>query len=112
MRRPKIFHDIIVLIDGSDSYNNKVCIDGKVDGAEAFTATQRMIDRVLLPGLRDRLGDERATFTMVQFSGIKQLEHCYQPGSGGLTEDGLMHYKIEIEPCTLEAAERTVSYSF
>ena len=66
-----------------------------------------MIDQVLLPGLRKKLGD-RATFTMVQFSGIRQLEHCYEPGSGGVTVDNLQHYKIEIAPCTLEAAERMV----
>ncbi|CBY24326.1 unnamed protein product [Oikopleura dioica] len=106
----KPFHDIIVVIDGSDSFNNKVCIDGKTDGGEAFHATQKMIDQVLLPGLRQNIGDDRATFTIVQFSGIKQLEHCYEPGSGGVTVDDLLHYKIEIEPCSLEAAQRTIFY--
>ena len=67
-----------------------------------------MIDQVLLPGLRRNIGDKRATFTMVQFSGIKQLEHCYEPGSGVITVDDLLHYKIEIEPCALETAQRTV----
>merc|ERR1712003_345943 len=55
---------------------NKVSIDGKIDAGDAFESTQELIDSDLLPGLEAKLGS-RATFSLIQFSGIKQLAKVY-----------------------------------
>ncbi|CAG5077202.1 Oidioi.mRNA.OKI2018_I69.PAR.g8652.t1.cds [Oikopleura dioica] len=108
--QPKPEYDVLVLIDGSDSYNNKVSINGEIDAGDAFEATQEIIDSDLIPGLQQKLGD-RATFRLLQFSGIKQLEGAYKPGSGGAAgTSGLLHYKEEVAKTSLDRATRQ-SYS-
>jgi len=104
---PKPKYDILVLIDGSDSYNNKVCIDGKIDAGDAFESTQELIDSDLIPGLEAKLGS-RATFSLVQFSGIKQLAKVYNaPGDGSAGSSGLKHYQVEVEKTSLANARRS-----
>lgn len=103
-------YDVLVLIDGSDSYNNKVCIDGKIDAGEAFESTQELIDSELIPGLEAKLGS-RATFALWQFSGIKQLAKVYNaPGDGSAGTSGLKHYQVEVAKTSLANARRS-SYS-
>ena len=104
------FYDVLVLIDGSDSYNNKVSINGKINAGEAFNATQQIIDSDLLPGLENKVGD-RATLAIIQFSGIKQLTKNYTPGSGGIacTSGTLKHYQEEVAPTSVSKAYRNVS---
>jgi len=97
--------DVICLVDGSDSYNNKVNVRGKIEEGEAFDETNLLIKEKLVPDLARALKD-RGTFTLVQFSGVKQLEKSYKPGSDGQTGTaGLQHYKIEVE--TVPLNERT-----
>jgi hypothetical protein len=104
--KPKPQYDILCLIDGSDSYNNKVCIDGNIDAGDAFESTQEFIDSDLLPGLEAKLGS-RATFSLIQFSGIKQLAKTYAaPGDGSAGTSGLKHYQVEVEKTALANAYR------
>jgi len=93
--------DIVCLVDGSDSYNNKVSVGGKIEEGDAFYETNRLISEDLVPGLAQALGG-RATFTLIQFSGVKQLEKSYTPGKDGETGTaGLKHYNIECPPTYL-----------
>lgn len=93
--------DVIVLVDGSDSYNNKVSINGKIEEGDAFFETNKLVSEELLPGLAQALGG-RATFSLIQFSGVKQLEKSYAPGADGETGTaGLKHYNIEQPPTFL-----------
>merc|ERR1712176_223253 len=92
--------EVVVLVDGSDSYNNKVNINGKMEEGDAFAETNNFIDTHLVPGLASALGD-RCAFALVQFSGIKQLEKDYTPGSDGEAKSGLKHYNIEQAPTSI-----------
>jgi len=103
--------DVVCLVDGSDSYNNKVAIGGKIEEGDAFEETNGFIESELVPGLIQALG-ARATFTLVQFSGIKQLEKDYKPGSGGVAGSGLAHYNIEQEPTGLAEGMSTRAFNF
>lgn len=103
-------YDILVLIDGSDSFNNKVCINDKIDAGDAFESTQEFIDSDLIPGLEAKLGS-RANFSLIQFSGIKQLAKVYNaPGDGSAGSSGLKHYQVEVDKTSLANAARK-SYS-
>jgi len=98
--------DVIVLVDGSDSYNNKVSVRGQMEGGEAFSETVSMIQDRLAPGLNKALKN-RGTITIVQFSGVKQLEKNYVPGSGGETgTSGLKHYNVELDSTKLGDSNR------
>lgn len=103
--------DVVVLVDGSDSYNNKVSVGGKIEEGDAFEETNRLIETDLVPGIQSALGN-RATFTLVQFSGIKQLEKKYVPGSAGEASAGLKHYNIEQEPTFIGEGTSTGSFNF
>ena len=102
-------YDITVVVEGSDSFNHTVAMDGKIDGGEGFTATQMLMQSDLLPGLQRRLGS-RATFSFIQYSGIKQLAKSYKaPGSGTAEmKSGLKHYQVEIGRTSLAGAKRSV----
>jgi hypothetical protein len=102
-------YDITVLIDGSDSFNNSVPTNGGVE--ESFTAIQKLIKTDFISSLEQRLGS-RATFSFIQYSGIKQLAKSYKaPGSGWADKKfGLKHYQVEIEKTTLAGAKRSVCY--
>jgi|ERR1712062_962567 len=52
--------------------------------------------------------DNRATATVVQFSGIKQLESQYQPDSDGWADPNktLRHYKVESGPSVINSSYR------
>jgi hypothetical protein len=94
--------DLIMLVDGSDSFNNKVTMpsakgtDEVLEG-EAFDETKSWTHYVATSVLGSNLAG-RSTFTVIQFSGIKPLEKSYKPGNNGLTgTEGLKHYNIEYE---------------
>ena len=59
-----------------------------MEEGDAFAETNNFIDTHLVPGLASALGD-RCAFALVQFSGIKQLEKDYTPGSDGEAKSGL-----------------------
>jgi hypothetical protein len=104
--------DVVCLVDGSDSYNNKVSIGGKIEEGDAFEETNRFIGSELVPGLAQALGG-RSTFTLVQFSGVKQLEKTYTPGADGETgTSGLKHYNIEQAPTFLSEGMSTGQFNF
>ena len=70
-----------------------------------------MIETDLVPGIQSALGN-RATFTLVQFSGIKQLEKKYVPGSDGEASAGLKHYNIEQAPTFIGEGTQTGEFNF
>ena len=99
---PSTFHDIIILIDGSDSFNDK----------NGFADAQRLINSDLIPMLQNKLGS-RASVTIIQFSGIKAGTSSYKPGSGGKdTNSDYMHYIVEQDCVPLENAVREVNFRF
>ena len=54
-----------------------------------------------LPWIPDNLPNH--TLTLIQFSGIGQLETFYKPGSFGKTEvEGCYMYNIELETCCVD----------
>ena len=109
--------DLIFLIDGSDSFN-------KINKGKNFHATlascfvaeiyfsdgrfettyHRVLKAVIddfLPWIPDNLPNH--TLTLIQFSGIGQLETFYKPGSFGKTEvEGCHMYNIELETCCVD----------
>ena len=88
--------DIIILVDGSDSYNNKAKVSGSITEGSAYQGTLECIARDFIPGLAAK---ENTNLGVIQFSGVKQLESSYQPGSGGDTGvNGLAHWKWVIKP--------------
>ena len=108
-KRPE--YDITVLVDASDSYNNKVFIDGKEGNDKAFIETQKLIDSKLIEKLQKKLGN-RATFELIQFGGIKQLTPSYIPGSGGdAGSAGLRHYQVDVAKTSLDRASRRGRYA-
>ena len=61
----------------------------------------RAIDTVLIPGLKSNVGAS-GTFTLIQFSGVHQLEGSYVPGKNGdAGYDGIKHYNIEQAPAPI-----------
>lgn len=100
---PQAEYDVFVLLDASDSFNNKVTMGGRVEADDAFRASQQLINSHLIRGLEEKLGS-RASYSFIQFSGHKQLEGSYKPGSGGKAVDELDHYRWEITNSTLRDA--------
>lgn len=88
---PKPLLEIVLMVDGSDSYNNKV---GDREGV-AFVKTMEKVGD-LIRGIEDS-----AVVSIVQFSGVKKLEKDYVPGSGGKVK-GLDMYTIECQPTLLK----------
>ena len=104
--KPLPKYDITVLVDSSDSYDNKVFIDGKVAESKAFIETQKLIESKLIEKLQKKVGN-RASFELIQFGGIKQLTQSYRPGSGGdAGSAGLRHYQVEVAKTSLDRASR------
>jgi len=93
--------DVMCVVDGSDSFNIKVANNGVTTGANAFEATLESMQEYLMPQLQSALGNARLTYSVIQFSGIKQLEGKYKPGSSGETgTPGLKHWNVEYGPST------------
>jgi hypothetical protein len=100
---PEVITDYVIVIDGSDSYNNKVTIGGTTTESEAFEQTQSWS-----AGLIDAISqtNKQSTVSLIQFSGIKQKEMDYKPGTWGEIGGGLAHYKVQIEPTTINDVGR------
>jgi len=93
--------DLIILIDGSDSYNNKVTIGGKTEEGDAFEETQAWTAHLTEMVANSNLAG-RTSMTVIQFSGVKQLEKNYVPGSAGSAgAAGLSHYQIQYGPSAI-----------
>jgi len=102
---PPLVTDYVIVIDGSDSYNNKVTLaDSSVDDAGAFVYTQKWAGG-LIKNLANHEKAANTTVTLVQFSGYKQLEKNYVPGSDGCDKTGLNHYVVEIAPTRINNAD-------
>jgi len=96
---PKPLIDVVMLVDGSDSFGNKA---KDTSGAlvEAFPSTLEYIQNNFVPKMSQALNN-RNTFTLVQFSGVSQLEGAYVPGSNGDAGSGLKHYNVEVPTQTV-----------
>jgi hypothetical protein len=68
----KVFQDLVVLLDGSDSFNRTL-------NSEAFDVAQKFVFADLAPRLAEKFG-ENCGMSLVQFSGIKKLTKSYIPG--------------------------------
>ena len=80
--------ELVILVDGSDSYNNKSTVLIKKHfkfyyhfkvGSSGGKTFEKTLDVVcdLVSGIKD---EERAVVSVVQFSGVKKLEGSYVPG--------------------------------
>ncbi|CAG5109923.1 Oidioi.mRNA.OKI2018_I69.chr2.g4392.t1.cds [Oikopleura dioica] len=87
----EIFHDVIVVLDGSDSFN-------RTFNSEAFDVAQKLVFDDLAPRLAEKFG-KNCGMSLVQFSGIKKLTKSYVPGSGGKADSSgvLAHWQIECD---------------
>ena len=110
--------DLIFLIDGSDSFNKintgknfRAPLEPFFDRGEIYfsdgrfeTTYHRVLKALIddfLPWIPDNLPNH--TLTLIQFSGIGQLETFYKPGSFGKTEvEGCYMYNIELETCCVD----------
>ena len=94
-----VITDYVVVIDGSDSYNNKVTMSsGQTVESEAFDQTKRWCAG-LFKNLSNANNANLTTVSLVQFSGIKPLEGSYKPGAQGETGNaGLYHYRVQVAP--------------
>ena len=94
-----VITDYVVVIDGSDSYNNKVTMSsGQTVESEAFDQTKKWCAG-LFKNLSNASNANLTTVSLVQFSGIKPLEGSYKPGAQGETGNaGLYHYRVQIAP--------------
>ena len=94
-----VITDYVVVIDGSDSYNNKVTMSsGQTVESEAFDQTKKWCAG-LFKNLAGAKNAGMTTVSLVQFSGIKPLEGSYKPGAQGETGNaGLYHYRVQVAP--------------
>jgi hypothetical protein len=94
-----VITDYVVVIDGSDSYNNKVTMaSGQTTESEAFDQTKAWAAGLFSALSKSKQAD-MTTVSLVQFSGVKPLEGSYKPGNKGDTGSaGLSHYRVEIAP--------------
>ena len=67
---------------------------------EAFPSTLEYIQNNFVPKMSQVLSN-RNTFSLVQFSGVSQLEGAYVPGNNGDAGSGLKHYNVEVAPQTV-----------
>jgi len=89
--------ELVIVIDGSDSYNNKVF--GR--GGSSFEKTQQWVCD-LVDDIKDA---DRVSVAVVQFSGNAQLTKAYKPGDLGKTSvRGLNHFQIEVPSTKLAKA--------
>lgn len=94
------FLDIVILVDGSDSFN-------QINKDDRFKTTYHRVIRALtdqfLPWIKTQLPSNNTT-TIIQFSGVAQLEKHYIPGSFGMTMiDDCQMYQIELPTTVLSA---------
>jgi len=75
-----IFQDVVVLLDGSDSFN-------RTFNSEAFDEAQKFVFSDFAPRLAQKFGENCGIF--VQFSGIKKLTKSYIPGKANFEEKSL-----------------------
>ena len=76
-------------------YIENLAKDNSGNLIDAFESTLGYVQNDFIPRLAQNL-DQRNTFTLVQFSGVSQLEAAYVPNSNGEAGSGLAHYKVEI----------------
>ena len=69
-------------------------VDGS-DSIKTFPTTMGYVQSDFMPKVMRSLNN-RHTFTLIQFSGVKPLAAKYSPGSNGYAADGLNHYNVEI----------------
>merc|ERR1719259_954888 len=97
------FLDIVILVDGSDSFNQ---LNGDDRFETAYHSMIRALTDQFLPWIKTQLPSKNTT-TLIQFSGISQLEKDYIPGSFGLTAvDELVMYQFEIPTTVLSAGSK------
>jgi len=88
-------HDFVFVVDGSDSFNNKVKMNSD-NVTDAFPEVQKWTVNMIDSISQDKIGPN-STVSCVQFSGISQLEKDYEPGNWGRAGvTGLEHYRIEV----------------
>lgn len=93
--------DIIVIVDGSDSYNSKAEVAGSITEGGAYGGTIKALQKYFFSQVPDALPGTNNT-ALIQFSGNKQLEGSYKPGSDGQTSTpAIQHWKWEMEPTEL-----------
>ena len=94
--------DIIVVVDGSDSYNSKAMEAGTITEGGAYSGTMKALKKYFFSKIPGVLPGTNNT-AMIQFSGNKQLEGDYKPGSEGKTSTpAVRHWKWEMEPTELD----------
>ena len=109
--------ELVVVVDGSDSYNNKgfsnlnvsifheiYLVSGQEE--EAFRCTLDWVG-TLIDDIKEH---DRASIAVVQFSGNKQLAKAYKPGDmGKTTVSGIEHFRVE-QPSTKLNNKRRLVY--
>ena len=89
--------DIIVVVDGSDSYNSKAEEAGTITEGGAYSGTIKALQEYFFKKIPGVLPGTNNT-ALIQFSGNKQLEGDYKPGSDGKTSTpAIRHWKWEME---------------
>merc|ERR1712048_263366 len=105
--------EVVFLVDGSDSFDRTKIegssvteLGGVKTGDSQFNESMRwcgdMIWKKLVPG-----ADAGVVASVVQFSGIKQLENSYSEDNDGFALDDsvdLKHYNVEMEPQAVTAS--------
>ena len=76
--------DIIVVVDGSDSYNSKAEAAGSIPEGGAYAGPVTARQKYFFPRVPGALPG-RNNCALIQFSGNKHLEGSYKPGSDGKT---------------------------
>lgn len=87
-----------------------------VDGSESMSAISEVIRKQLnssISGLRSR-SSPSSTVTVIQYSGVRQLEASYRPGFNGVAKPGqsptIYHYKVEMPSTTISQASGIESF--
>ena len=93
-----ISNDVVIIIDGSHSFNRTMDKD-----VTSFGQTQKWAAS-LIKHLANQENAAQSTVTLVQFSGIAKLGQNYKPGNEGvaLEDADLKHYKVEIAPTKID----------
>lgn len=111
---------LIFIIDGSDSFNNK-----RTKGAGMFELATNWVNNFIRTSNFSKRGDMASIITVIQFSGISQYTKEYIPGVGngkiddnfnlipaeatrlGKANDDLDHWRFEVTP--FDAREKFVA---
>lgn len=104
---PQPLVELVILVDGSDSYNNKTGGSTGTVQQSGFAKTMKLVEK-LINGVK---ATDRAVVTIVQFSGFKQLEKDYQPGSGGKV-NGMNMWKVEVSPTIVQGNTNSIVRNF